>query len=85
MTGKTYLCERCGITVHGGRNGRYCPECAKEVEKDRKRQYNRTKHGKASQPQGSLSAFAVRARTLGLSYGQFVAKYEVTHDRGTDH
>lgn len=85
MTGKTYLCARCGITVHGGRNGRYCPECAKEVEKDRKRNYDRKKRGKITPTCTTLSAITAQARKLGLSYGQYVAKYEVTHDRGTDH
>lgn len=78
MTGKTYICQSCGIEVYGGRNGKYCPDCAKHIRLQANKEQKRIKRMQKRENlhSNSLGAIAKKAREMGISYGEFVAKYE---------
>ena len=60
-----YTCEICGKECEGHFNSRYCPEC-----RAKRRTEKRGPDGKPTQGQ-----IAAKARSLHMSYGQYVAKY----------
>ena len=76
MTGKTYICQSCGKEVYGGRNGKYCEACSREIKNERRRLERHVKKQQGAQPKTSLGAIAKKTREMGMSYGEFVAKYE---------
>lgn len=78
MTGKTYICQSCGKEVYGGRNGKYCEACSREIKNERRRQERHARKIQGKQPATSIGAIAKKAREMGMSYGEFVAKYDFT-------
>ena len=72
-------CSRCGLmmkNVHPQR--KYCPECAKDVQREISKQINREKSKAKSRRKQSMTDIVEinkRARQEGLTYGQYVAKY----------
>lgn len=80
-----YTCEICGKECEGHFNSRYCPECRGEVirsthkESLAKRLAKRRAKRQAKASEGTkpmtLGQIAAKARSLHMSYGQYVAKY----------
>ena len=71
-------CSRCGLmmkNVHPQR--KYCPECAKDVQREISKQFNQEKRKTKIRKQSTTDIVEInkRARQEGLTYGQYVAKY----------
>lgn len=74
-----YTCEICGKACEGHINSRYCPECRENVKRSTQRESKakaarrRRKDPPAEKP--TLGLIAAKARSLHMSYGEFVARY----------
>lgn len=78
MKGKVYFCQSCGKEVQGALNGKYCPDCAKYIRLQADKEQKRIKRMQKRENlhSNSLGAIAKKAREMGMSYVEFVAKYE---------
>lgn len=77
-----YTCQICGAQCVGHINARYCPECRGEVIRSthkeslaKRRAKRKAEAAEAAKP--TLGQIAARARSLHMSYGEFVAKYGI--------
>ena len=76
-----YTCEICGKECEGHPNSRYCSECRGTVIRSthkeslaKRRAKRQTKASEVAKPM-TLGQIAAKARSLHMSYGEFVAKY----------
>lgn len=76
-----YTCQICGAQCVGHVNARYCPECRGQVirsthkESQEKRRAKRRTEKRGPDGKLTLGQIAAKARSLHMSYGEFVAKY----------
>lgn len=76
------VCASCGKVAEAlGLSTKYCPECAKIVDREKHKVHERERRAraKASQfgqkkTQKTIAQVVREARIQGLSYGQYVAK-----------
>lgn len=74
-------CDFCGRTFEAGnRSAKLCPECRKVRRRDaerRRRAGRRVKQEKTNSECNEMSAaeISAEARKLGISYGQYVARF----------
>lgn len=80
--GEDMICEKCKIVfVRTGTKQRVCPTCAKENQRAKSREYNKThpypKKKKTTKPvtkhKSTLAAMNQAAREHDMTYGQYVA------------
>lgn len=74
-----YTCQICGARCVGHINAQYCPECRGEIKKstqlESKARAARKRRKDPTEWKPTLGQIAARARSLHMSYGQYVAKY----------
>lgn len=85
MTTHTIICANCWRPVEAaGRATKYCPECAKIMREQQRRiqakkrqsQYKKPSASGRKKPQKSIAQINAEARTMGLTYGQYVARLQ---------